>query len=91
MSQTQRLWAPWRLAYVATTDEPTSHGCFLCRCRDAPAEEDRENLIVVRGTRTLTVLNRFPYNNGHLLVARTLTRPVWRISTTRNFSKSLTK
>ncbi len=69
MSQTQRLWAPWRLAYVTTTDEPKPDGCFLCRCRDAPAEQDRENLVVARGTRTLTVLNRFPYNNGHLLVA----------------------
>ena len=63
-----QLWAPWRLSYIVTTKEPKPEGCFLCRYASAP-HSDRENLVVWRGKRTLTVLNRFPYNNGHLLVA----------------------
>ncbi|MSR56580.1 MAG: HIT domain-containing protein [Planctomycetaceae bacterium] len=63
------LWAPWRLPYIVTTnDPPDNKGCFLCRYVAAP-ENDAQNLVVWRGRRTLTLLNRFPYNNGHLLVA----------------------
>jgi len=67
----ERLWAPWRLAYVATAPKAgdvAEAGCFLCRYRDDP-EHDAENFVVSRGQSTLTVLNRFPYNNGHVLVA----------------------
>jgi ATP adenylyltransferase len=67
----ERLWAPWRLAYVATApkDGEAHHAtCFLCDYRDHP-ERDAENFVVSRGEYTLSVLNRFPYNNGHVLVA----------------------
>jgi ATP adenylyltransferase len=66
----EQLWAPWRLSYIVTTkdDNPQGEGCFLCRYGADP-QSDRANLVVARGQRTLTVLNRFPYNNGHLLVA----------------------
>jgi ATP adenylyltransferase len=65
----ERLWAPWRLAYVAGTKDsaPGAEGCFLCRYRDEA--RDAENYVVSRGEYTLSVLNRFPYNNGHVLVA----------------------
>ena len=63
-----QLWAPWRLSYIVTTKDHKPEGCFLCRYAAEP-RADRENLVVARGKRTLTVLNRFPYNNGHLLVA----------------------
>jgi ATP adenylyltransferase len=76
----EQLWAPWRLGYVAGNAEPpkpavrdaqwrdgADRDCFLCR---AVAEHaDRENLVVQRTKATLTVLNRYPYNNGHLLLA----------------------
>jgi ATP adenylyltransferase len=63
-----RLWAPWRLAYVAAAQPPTDRDpCFLCQ--GLAAEDDRRNLIVARTPRSVVVLNRFPYNNGHLLVA----------------------
>ena len=65
------LWAPWRLDYIKQPDrkpEPQADGCFLCRYRDTPAD-DAENFVVLRGETTFVVLNRFPYNNGHLLVA----------------------
>lgn len=67
----ERLWAPWRLSYIQSADPedaPDEHGgCFLCRYREP--ENDAENLVLWRGTHTICVLNRFPYNNGHLLVA----------------------
>ena len=69
----ETLWAPWRLDYIKNPDrtpEPDSDDCFLCRYRDEP-ERDAENYVVVRGGATFVVLNRFPYNNGHLLIAPT--------------------
>jgi ATP adenylyltransferase len=64
----EQLWAPWRLSYIVTTKDHNPDGCFLCQYAARPAG-DRENLVVARGKKTLTVLNRYPYNNGHLLVA----------------------
>lgn len=64
----EQLWAPWRLSYIVTTKDDQPEGCFLCRFAAEP-EADAKNLVVFRGKRTLTVLNRYPYNNGHLLVA----------------------
>ena len=65
------LWAPWRLAYAANPKPvaatPASEDCFLCR--GIAQATDRENLIVHRTAHSVVVLNRFPYNNGHLLVA----------------------
>ncbi len=59
-----QLWAPWRMTYIAKADEP---GCFFCR--DLAEARDAENLIVRRGPRCFCVMNRYPYNVGHLLVA----------------------
>ena len=67
-----RLWAPWRARYIKESSgkprAPTP-SCFLCANHEAPAENDRANLVVWRRHHTLVVLNRYPYNNGHLLVA----------------------
>lgn len=66
------LWAPWRLAYIAAPKEkPTAGGdCFLCRgVAGSGTDQDRANLVVHRTALSVVVLNRFPYNNGHLLVA----------------------
>jgi ATP adenylyltransferase len=61
-----QLWAPWRLSYIATSQSPAP-GCFICR--GLAEDDDRGNLIAQRLPLTVVVLNRFPYNNGHLLVA----------------------
>ena len=62
------LWAPWRLAYVAREAPPKSgDDCFLCH--SLAEADDRKNRIVHRTPLGAVVLNRFPYNNGHLLVA----------------------
>jgi ATP adenylyltransferase len=63
-----RLWAPWRLSYVASAKPPSGEGpCFLCQ--GLAAGDDRSNLIVERTPLSVVVLNRYPYNNGHLLIA----------------------
>ena len=66
----EQLWAPWRLSYIETSKEagPEGGDCFLCRYRDETSR-DEDNFVVTRGAATFVVLNRFPYNNGHLLVA----------------------
>lgn len=67
-----RLWAPWRAQYIreSSTDGPgagSDGGCFLCR--GIAGADDRESLIAWRGENAVVFLNRYPYNNGHLLVA----------------------
>jgi ATP adenylyltransferase len=65
-----QLWAPWRLAYITKGPAPKDEDeCFICR--GLAEADDRKNLIVERTPHTVVVLNRFPYNNGHLLVAPT--------------------
>ena len=63
-----QLWAPWRLDYVAAPSKTAAGAdCFICR--GLAENADRANLIVRRTSQSAVVLNRFPYNNGHLLVA----------------------
>jgi ATP adenylyltransferase len=63
-----QLWAPWRLSYVSAAKVPASgDACFICQ--GLAEKEDRQNLVVWRGPLSVVILNRFPYNNGHLLVA----------------------
>ena len=66
-----QLWAPWRLAYVADPKEQqkpqTPDACFICQ--GVHGTDDRANLLVYRTPLSVVVLNKFPYNNGHLLVA----------------------
>ncbi|MCH7990029.1 MAG: HIT domain-containing protein [Planctomycetes bacterium] len=62
----QQLWAPWRLSYVAEPDKK-DEGCFLCHYRDD--NSDAKNHVICRSQSSLVVLNRYPYNNGHLLIA----------------------
>jgi len=60
------LWAPWRMEFIQA-DKPT--GCIFCTFPAEQGEEaDRRNLIVHRTNRSFTILNRFPYNNGHVLI-----------------------
>ncbi len=60
----ERLWAPWRLQYVG---KERPEGCIFC---DKPqAGDDRTAYIVRRGKLAFVLLNTFPYNNGHIMVA----------------------
>lgn len=61
----ERLFAPWRMEYVKSGDD-AGGGCIFC---DKPREPDRRgNLIVHCDDAVLVMLNRFPYNSGHLMV-----------------------
>ncbi len=59
----KRLWSPWRLEYLKA---PKKDGCIFCEA--VQSNQDRENLVLWRGERAFLILNRFPYNNGHLMV-----------------------
>jgi ATP adenylyltransferase len=60
-----RLWAPWRLQYMR--GERADEGCIFCLAAEAGAGPDR--FVLHRGERCLAMLNAFPYNSGHLMVA----------------------
>ncbi|HOD81152.1 MAG: AP-4-A phosphorylase [Spirochaetes bacterium ADurb.BinA120] len=62
------LWAPWRMEYIDSLGGQ-EEGCFLCRYREAPVDQDPHNLVLTRLERSLVVLNRFPYTGGHAMVA----------------------
>jgi ATP adenylyltransferase len=58
------IWAPWRITYIELAKP---EGCILC---DKPKEnKDAENYILFRGKHNFIILNSFPYNPGHLMVA----------------------
>jgi ATP adenylyltransferase len=59
----KHLWSPWRLEYLTA---PKSDSCIFCRA--VQRDDDREGLILLRGERAFLILNRYPYNNGHLMV-----------------------
>ncbi len=60
------LWAPWRMAFI---DAPKQEDCIFCHFpAEEGAEADRRNLIVHRSARAFTILNRYPYNSGHVMV-----------------------
>ena len=59
------LWAPWRMGYILSNDK--DNGCIFCPGKDRSKDEERLILSVDR--RTMVLMNRYPYNNGHLLVA----------------------
>jgi ATP adenylyltransferase len=58
----RHLWSPWRLEYLTA---PETEGCIFCDA--AQGDDDRENLVLLRGERSYLVLNRYPYNNGHFM------------------------
>ncbi len=63
------LSAPWRMAYIRSLSPAgTEDGCFLCKYWRA-ADCDRVNHVVWRGPTCFVAFNRFPYNNGHMLIA----------------------
>ncbi len=75
----EQIWAPWRLAYIRGEDKPllaqpagnflpgADPECFLCQAVADPGEPLR--YVVAQSAHWICVLNRYPYTNGHLLVA----------------------
>lgn len=67
------LFAPWRMEYIRSLDKSAAGdegGCFLCAAAKAVTDEDRRRRTVLWQTDlTVVLMNLFPYNNGHLLIA----------------------
>ncbi len=59
-----RIFAPWRIRYILG---PKEEGCIFC---EYPKENrDKENLLLYRGDNNFVIMNRYPYNPGHLMIA----------------------
>jgi ATP adenylyltransferase len=58
----QKLWAPWRGKFILSKKEK---GCIFCK--RLKEKKDDKNLILYRGKRSFVIMNRFPYNTGHLM------------------------
>jgi len=59
----KRLWAPWRIGYV----QKKNKSCIFCRA--AKSRLDKKYYVVHRSKFCFSVLNVFPYNNGHIMIA----------------------
>jgi len=63
----EHIWAPWRIKYIRTAKEGKEKGCILC---DKPKEnKDAPNYILHRGQKNFVILNSYPYNPAHLMIA----------------------
>ena len=66
LPERRNLWAPWRIKYIQGLSDKSD--CFLCDYLTSP-DKDAENYVLWRTEQALVVFNKFPYNNGHLLIA----------------------
>ena len=62
-----QLWAPWRMTYIATADE-VSPACIFCQFPSEGPARFRERLILCATDRAFAIMNRYPYNAGHVMV-----------------------
>lgn len=62
---TNLLWAPWRKTYLRSSSSKRS-GCLFCSL--FRAKNDKGNLVLFRARHHAVILNRYPYNNGHLMI-----------------------
>lgn len=66
----ERLWSPWRYAYVAATggERPDPGICVFCDAQEDPADDERK-FVLHRGQRGFVLLNLYPYVSGHMMIA----------------------
>ena len=63
----EKLFSPWRSKYISSfSSEPKPSGCVLCEAYDS--KDDEASLVVYRGRHAFVLMNRFPYNSGHLMI-----------------------
>ncbi|MFZ0391347.1 MAG: HIT domain-containing protein [Calditrichia bacterium] len=62
----EHLWAPWRMEYIQKAKDGGEDSCIFCSRIEK--DEDEQNLILLRSQKSFVIMNRFPYNNGHLMV-----------------------
>jgi ATP adenylyltransferase len=65
----EQLHAPWRMDYIRSLDKPQQDECFLCAAAAAAPAVYKNFLVLWTTPHTLVCINKFPYTNGHLLVA----------------------
>ncbi|MBI3244361.1 MAG: HIT domain-containing protein [Chloroflexi bacterium] len=63
----EHLWTPWRMTYLQS-DQPRPDGCIFCAVVST-SDDDEGNLVLHRGQQCFIILNLYPYNNGHLMIA----------------------
>jgi ATP adenylyltransferase len=64
------LFAPWRMEYIRSLDQPGNDRCFLCDAQAAQTvQERRERLVLWTSDHSVVIVNRYPYTNGHLLIS----------------------
>lgn len=63
-----QLWSPWRSAYLQREHDRSAEPCFLCACARS-AQSTEQTLVVASYEHVVVVMNRYPYNAGHLLIA----------------------
>ena len=64
---TQHLFTPWRMTYILGESKPTDGTCIFCD-KHQPSPNDAEDLIVARSEYVYVIMNKYPYNNGHVMV-----------------------
>lgn len=63
------LFAPWRMDYIRSLEKPEEDKCFLCLAAQATAQEQESRMVLWTTPHSLVLMNRYPYTNGHLMVA----------------------
>ena len=68
--ENKNVYAPWRMEYIRTLEKPDGDACFLCLAAAAvSADEKRQRLVLWTTELSIVLINRYPYTNGHLLIA----------------------
>lgn len=60
----KKIWAPWRAQFIYSRKKK---GCIFCQGRDS--KNDKKSFVLKRTTFSFSMLNAYPYNNGHIMVA----------------------
>ena len=63
----EKLWAPWRMEYILSGEEAAEE-CIFCRFPAEGPEHHQQRYILYADAQAFVILNKFPYNNGHLMV-----------------------
>ena len=62
----QKLWSPWRSQYIDSFQDENKNECVFCNI--IKSNDDISNLILERGKNFSLIMNKYPYNSGHLMV-----------------------
>jgi ATP adenylyltransferase len=70
MNESEALYAPWRMDYIRSLSKPAPDSCFICEAAASTDDQQRQDRLVLWTTEhAIVMINRYPYTNGHLLVA----------------------